>query len=511
MPQALRRTRVLPWLVLVLASALPVVFLRLPPLIDVLGHMGRYELQTGLGADSWLQQYYAFEWQVIGNLAADLLVEVAHPLLGTVGSARLAIVLVPLLASTAILLLSRQVHGAVTPSAVASLALVYGLPFTWGFLNFSLAMALALLAFVLWLRIGPKRSRVLVFLPIGLAIWLGHTFGWAFLGILCAGETLSRTSRREAPVALLRNCWPLLAPLLPMLLWRRTADGAGIHGWLDLPEKTRWIASVLRLEYMWFDLLSAGLLLAAIVIGLLSRRIRLEPQIGYPALLAFAAFVLLPKQIFGSVFADMRLAPYVVMLGLLALGNPKRPDVARWAMSLALAFAIVRLALTAQVYHERARALDIQLTALSAIPTHARIATLVEIPCQTDWALPWFSHIGSIAIVRRHAFANDQWANSSMNPLQVRFPHGGKFATDHHQLVDSARCGREPTLPHSLRALPVGAFTHVWIVGVAPAAIPPHPRLRLAWRGADAAVFRVDAPANVRPVQRISKLSKLQP
>jgi hypothetical protein len=503
----------------VLATTLPVLFLKTPPMIDVLGHMGRYELQTGLDGDPWLATFYAFRWQVIGNLGADLLVQALQPLLGMLGAARLAVILVPVLAASGILLLSRQVHGRITPFAVVALALIYGLPFTWGFLNFSLAMALALLAFTLWLRIGPIPRRALIFIPVSLVIWLCHTFGWAFLGILCTADSLVRAHRRGRShstivLAPLRTGWPLLAPLVPMLLWRSSATGAGVDGWFDLAQKAGWIIAILRLSWEWTDKLSAGLLVAVPLLALLyilsrGSRIAIDRTLAVAAGLSLAAFVLLPRQIFGSVFADMRLAPYVMILALLCL-RENTGKVRAWPMLLALAFLGIRLTLTGHVYHQRERDLETHLAALQAIPVHARLVTLIQVPCQTEWALPWFSHLGSVALVRKHVFANDQWANSSMNPLTVHFRAAGRFATDDRQLFFPERCGMTPTLAQSLQALPVRAFSHVWVVGAEPSGIPQRRDLALVWSSADAAVFTVTQRIT-RPLQRISKLSKLQP
>lgn len=501
---------------LVVLMTLPVLFLHTPPFVDVLGHMGRYALQTDLAGEPYLQQFYSFDWHVIGNLGADLLVEVMHPMLGVMGATRLAVVLVPLLASAAILTLSRQVHGRITPFAVAALTLVYGLPFTWGFLNFSLSMATALLAFALWLRMGHGRSRALVFMVVSLGVWLCHTFGWAFLGILCTAESLSsgwRAGRAlsHTLLATLRRGWPLLTPLAPMLLWRSTATGAGIEGWFDWHQKFTWLISIQRLAWVWPDILCAITLLIVIAVSVFVRQVAADRRLALAAGISLAAFLLLPKQIFGSVFADMRLGPYVIIVALLALDDHRlRGRLGSTLMLLAVLFLAGRLALTGLVYHQREQILDRQLVAISAVPENARLATLVEIPCQDEWALPWFSHIGSTAIVQRLAFANDQWANASMNPLQVHFPAAGTYATDDRQLFFPDRCEKSPRLAEALRAMPMRAFTHVWIVGVAPTAIPPRDGLALAWHSDDAAVFTVDHPISVRS-RRISKLSKLQP
>lgn len=486
---------------LILATAIPVLVIQTPPMIDVPGHIGRYALQTGLDAHPWWQTFYGFRWRLIGNLGADLLVQAVYPLLGLEGAVRLVVLLVPLLTASAIMLLSREIHGRLTAFGVLALTLIYGLPFTWGFLNFSLAMALALLAFCGWLRLtrtGRVGLRSALFLPVSLAVWTCHTYGWAFLGILCAGESLARFLHRDrshlsALMATATACLPLLAPLLPMLLWRSTATDAGVSGWFDWAQKLEWTVSILRLHERWTDIVSASVLIVAIYVGLRSDRVRADRGLALSAALAGVAFLVLPKQIFGSVFADMRLAPYAAMLALLALGPVERPAPVRQAwMAAALLFLAFRLGVTTHVYRERSQLLDQQLTALSAIPPHARVAMLVSLPCPAQWEVPWYSHVGSLALARKEVFVNDQWANSSMNPLTVHYPAAGEFATDDRQLFYPQHCSTDARkLSDSLRGLPAAAFTHVWIVGVPPATIPKRRDLTMIWQRRDAAVFAV--------------------
>ncbi|TCM21902.1 hypothetical protein EDF56_101579 [Novosphingobium sp. PhB165] len=493
------------------------LFLHTPPMADVLGHIGRYSIQTGLRDHSWLKAYYGFEWRVIGNLGADLLVEALHPLLGVEAAAALIAALVPILAASGILLLSRQIHGRVTAASVLALSLIYAVPFTWGFLNFSLSMALALLAFNLWVfleRRGHLRPRALLFVPLGLAIWLCHTFGWALLGLLCGARslTLSRKNGRNWPQALTDaalSCLPLLAPLLPMALWRNDAAASGIAGWFNPLAKVAWLIAMLRLDHEWFDKVSAVALLLVVYIGMRSPRVTADRTMATAALIAFIAYLLLPMQVFGSLYADMRLAPYVVMLALLSLRDYDRPR--RMLMAFALAFLAMRLALTGFTYHQRERMLDAQMEALSAIPEGARLATLVQRSCESDWEMPWLTHVGSLALARKHLFANDQWAFSGMNLLSVHYPAAGTFATDTAEIVYPERCeGDGPTLAKSLAHLPLGAFTHVWVIGVPLEAIPHREGLTLIWKRADAAVFAVTAGHEPHG-PGIRKLSKFQP
>src|SRR4051794_13122690 len=65
------------WLLLALiaGSAIPLLYPPVPPLVDLLGHMGRYRVELDLGHSPWLQQYYGYRWAAIGNLGVDILVK----------------------------------------------------------------------------------------------------------------------------------------------------------------------------------------------------------------------------------------------------------------------------------------------------------------------------------------------------------------------------------------------------------------------------------------------------
>src|SRR5205085_955536 len=52
----------------IILATVPLLYPRIPPLIDLLGHMGRYRVELDGGHSPWLQQYYAFHWAPIGNL-----------------------------------------------------------------------------------------------------------------------------------------------------------------------------------------------------------------------------------------------------------------------------------------------------------------------------------------------------------------------------------------------------------------------------------------------------------
>src|SRR4051794_26939125 len=141
-------------LALIAASAIPLLYPPVPPLVDLLGHMGRYRVELDLGQSPWLPHYYGYRWAAIGNLGVDILVKLLGPLVGLEPAVKLIMLAIPPLTVAGMLWVAHEVHGRIPPTAFFALPFAFGQPFLFGFANYTLAMALALLAFALWLRLG---------------------------------------------------------------------------------------------------------------------------------------------------------------------------------------------------------------------------------------------------------------------------------------------------------------------------------------------------------------------
>jgi thiol:disulfide interchange protein len=79
------------------------------------------------------------------------------------------------------------------------LPFIYGFPFLFGFVNFTLSVALAFLAFGLWLRLGQlgrTRLRGWLFAPISLLVFFCHVYGWGLLCLMCFSAAVVRRRDR---------------------------------------------------------------------------------------------------------------------------------------------------------------------------------------------------------------------------------------------------------------------------------------------------------------------------
>jgi hypothetical protein len=498
-----RRTLVL----LALAMAIPLIWPATPPLTDLPGHMGRYAVQIGLKGDPVLGQWYDFKWALIGNLGMDLLVQALAPIFGLEPTVKALVMAVPVLQAAGLLLVAREVHGRVPPTALFALPLTYAYPFQFGFVNFSLAVALALLLFALWLRVtrnGQWRLRAAIFVPASFLLWLTHTYGWGLFGLMVGGSELMR--HREASVGWVQSVFRaarsgamLAGPVLLILLAANDAPGVTTGGWFQWDIKQIYILSVFRDRWQGFDFASLMIIAAVLLCAALIADYRWNRRLGLIALLLALAFALLPRILLYSAYADMRLVPMVLAMAVLAIGPVANAALARKVAIIGLLFFGVRLAgltVSTTLYDQSWR----QATAaLDHIPRHARVLTLVGRRCDEDWNAPKLEHVAGLAIARRHAFVNDQWAFSTAQLLRVTKTDAPGFIEDPSQMTIGKTCTSKSwrQIDDALTRFPRAAFDYVWMI--APPAFDPTKLtgLEREWTNGRDSLYRV---VNTKPV-----------
>ncbi|MFL6737339.1 MAG: hypothetical protein ACJ8F4_09820 [Sphingomonas sp.] len=486
----------------VLATMVPLVYPPIPPLVDLFGHMGRYRVELDLANSAWLQRYYDYHWAAIGNLGVDLLVIPFGKLIGLEPAVKLIVIAIPPLTAAGFLWVAREVHGRIPPTAFFALPFIYGFPFLFGFVNFALSVAFAFLAFGLWLRLGRLDRTVVrewIFVPISLVVFFCHTYGWGLLGLMCFSADAvrlhdrGRTWWRAGLEAALRTSVMGL-PILIMLIWRSETHGGQTIDWFDWKMKWRWIYSALRDRWKWFDI--GSLIVAALVFlyAVVSRKLTLSRNLAFSAIVLAIAFTLIPRIVFGSAYADMRLAPYVIAVSLLAIRFRGEPDrkTAQVLAVLGLLFFTTRTAANTISLGRAGADQTAKLDAINLMPRGARVITLTGMPCTEYWPVLRNSHLGAIVIVRREGFSNDQWLLEGVNLLDLKYRSAGYFAADPSQLVRPNRC-RDPlhrTIAESLSALPRNDFDYVWLVDVPPYDLSIVRGLKPVWRGPGSILYQ---------------------
>ncbi len=487
----------------VLTTMVPLLYPAIPPLVDLFGHMGRYRVELDLDHSPWLQAYYDYHWAAIGNLGVDLLVIPLGKLLGLEPAVKLIVILIPPLTAAGFLWVAREVHGRIPPTVFFALPFIYGFPFLFGFVNFALSVALAFVAFGLWLRLGRlerTKLRSWLFVPISLVVFFTHTYGWGLLGLMCFSADAVRLHDRgrswwRAGIEAALHTSVMALPILVMLIWRSETHGGHTIDWFDWKIKWRWIYSVLRDRWKWFDIASLAAAALVFLYAIFSRKLTLSRNLAFSAIVLAVSFTIIPRIVFGSAYADMRLVPYLAAVGLLAIrfrGAPDRRTAQVLAVLGLLFFSTRTVANTVSLAIAGADQ-NAKLQAIGLMPRGARVITLTGMPCSEYWPLLRNSHLGAMVIVRREGFSNDQWLLEGVNLLDLKYRSAGYFAADPSQLVRPNRC-RDPlhrTIDESLSSLPRGDFDYVWLIDVPsydPAAVAG---MQPVWRGPGSILYRL--------------------
>ena len=483
---------------LVLLAAVPLIWPTIPPLTDLPGHMGRYRVELADPHSPLRTLYYDFHWRFLANLGVDLAIVPMANAFGLELGVKLIVIAIPVLTASGLLWIAREAHGRVPPPALFALPLVYGFPLIWGFVNFCLSMALSLNAFALWLRLGRldrRQLRGFLFLAIGILLTVVHIFGWAVLCLLAYAAELvrQRDDGRTVSKSLwygALNCLWLAPPLLLMALWRSAGSNAphGIENadFFMFRAKYVYLLSALRTHNMGVDIGCVFVLFGLIAFGLSGVWLRMSRTLGIATLMLAIAYLLLPRILLNSAYADMRLAPYVLMIGLVALTCRSGDRIeAAVVAGAATVFTLFRIALLTFNFAQHDAANARQLQALDHVARGSRLFVEVALPCLSRWETTRMDHLGSMAIVRRDSFVNGQWDDPGAQLLSIRYLPAHGYARDPTQQLrpDGCRPRRAKNYPEAINKLPHRAFDYVWLIDMPKDRWDSFPNLQPIWTG----------------------------
>ena len=459
---------------LIALSVVPLLYPDFPPLVDLPSHMGRY--QIALGNSDLLARFYKFEWHLSGNLGADLLIVPLSGLLGPEEATKVVAMLIPPLLVSGLLAIGRSVDGRLSPTAAMVVPLVYTQPFLFGFLNYMLAVTLAIWALHLFRQLGGAGRlglRAVLMVPLGLLLFITHAAGWGILGLCAfAGEWVRIRDAGCRPLGAAGKAalqmTPLLPPLLLLLLWQSGAAGA-TTGWFLWNRKLIWTALLFRDLWPVADRLTAVFVAAFALLLLTARWCRIDRAIGLGSLGVFGAFLLLPFQVFGSALSDMRLLPVALMLLFIAVQPRTEGRMAQLVAIAATGLAVARMAITTAAFTVAGDWQQGQISVLDKVERGARIAVAAGPTCGSA-ALPRNDHLGSIAIVRKEAFVNDQFYLPGSVSVVIDYPEAGSYASAPSQHLSYDVCG-PAGVELWMSNLPANAFDYVWMLGADP--MPP--------------------------------------
>ena len=458
--------------VLALIALLPMALVRVPGMADLPNHIARHHVLAG--DSTGLARWFVVGWRWIGNLGVDLPVVALTPWLGVETATRVIVALIAPLTVLGIVALARAAHGRLTAGAMLALPFAMAQPWMYGFVNYCLGVALALIVAAAWIGWQPRSAivRSVAFAVAALAVWTAHIQGWAVLLILVAGAELAQVVKARDLVRRTARALPLMVPLVPMLAWR--SGGPGLLWSYDrhvLFAKAMDFVTVLKGSSPAFDLAETAIIgLAALAALACAGRPAVDRRLAVGAVLLLLATMLLPTTVLGSWGADLRLAPVAIVIALLAIAPAADPRRERALVAIGIALFVVRVAAVTVVWSRADGVLARRLTLLDAVPRGSRMGYVSLWPdCRTPWTLTPERKLGAYAVTRRDAFSNTSFQIDGADLMTIRAPADRVRWRDQSQDIERICPGDRfdrARLEARLADMARDGFTSIWIAGL---------------------------------------------
>jgi len=447
---ALLSTRAAWWTVFAATCAalmVPLFLVDVPPLLDYPNHLARMYVLAFGAQDPILSRMYAQHWAIIPNLAIDLVMPAMLKVLPVYLAGRMVLGVTLLLPLVGAIVYHRVAFGVRSYWPLVAALGAYNALFLFGFMNFLLALGMALLAAAAWLR--WRESHPVWVTALGalatIAIFFMHLFGLVFLAVLVGSEELATFWRRRRTGA---AGWSLLlrraamgaiafAPPLVLVLLAPIDQLEGRVFYRPIWHKLYCLTEPFLAYDGTLDALTGGLFAVGLYVAARHGRLRAAPGIGLALAGLFVAYLICPFSMKGTGFLDAR---FPIMLGLLLFAGLRPQGLSpRMAGAVGAVLAVVFLARTASLGavwwdHNRDLADFRQVTETIAPGSRVLVVSFDPEDASAYWAqvprgrrIPLFFrldfHLPALLTIEHRAFIPYLFTVAAKQPLAVRPPY----------------------------------------------------------------------------------------
>ena len=397
----------------------PILVVQVPGLGDYLNHLARMHVLADINHSESLSAHYEVHWQPIPYLAMDATFVVLNQVATIYNAGRIFVGICILLPVVGVVALHFAVHRRLSLVPLTAFLFCYNYLLSWGFLNYLAALGFAIILFAGWVGSSkwPRWPRAVLFTILALALYLSHLFAFGAYCLSVGGFELGRAWRngfrpwrgvaldwlaagiQAVPAVVLALSLHVESPFVGPL---RTSYG-------DLSTKLLALQSPALFFGGRADLVACVFAMLVLVVGLVTRRLRLAPSV-WPAALAVGTVALcMPNWLFSIFGLDFRLPLLVVMLLIGATSTTTR-------MSPILAGAVlggflVLTAIRSATISTTLQAVDGQIAdvrrVISALPRGMRLLVVeIEPAKQQRQVGPGraTSQVSMVALIDRDAF-----------------------------------------------------------------------------------------------------------
>ena len=307
---------------------IPLILTEVPPLTDYPNHLARCYLLAFGSSDPALRPMFSAHWQIIPNIGVDLILPKLMHVLPPLVAGRVMLAFCLLIPTTGAIALSRAYFRRRSLWQIATGFAAFNLLFLMGFMNFELAIGIAMWGAAAWIRYREQNVAAAVVSAIILApiVFFFHLFGFCFYALLVGSYEFFVLFERglrtwtDVKYAARRALAFGLAMVIPALLYSASPleRVSFSPAWVSLPRKL-FLAFDSIMEYSsLFDLLIAASLVAFLFFCAMNGRARISKAALICCTALLCIYLVTPVSFKGVYFVDTRLP---VMLGFMVFAG----------------------------------------------------------------------------------------------------------------------------------------------------------------------------------------------
>ncbi|MCA1393391.1 hypothetical protein I6F20_30625 [Bradyrhizobium sp. IC3123] len=414
---------------LAVASLLPTLLTPIPAMGDYVNHVVRMQLLSQMGTPN-ANPYYEAAWAFYPNLAMDLVVPSMARLIGAENATRLFLLFTQMLIVGGALALEWAVKRRVHLAGFAALLFLYCLPFTWGFVNFESALAIALWGIAAYLLAAerPASVRCAVNTVFVVVLFTAHFFALGIYGATLGLYELWRAFDRKVPyndVALRLATLALPAAAL-LVVMRLTAGSVGSEGtFWNFDHKLPWLFFIMNGYNMAVSGASAIVLMTALYLAISCGMLKLQPAGIWIASGFGLLYLAIPPRLFGTAFADIRILPAAALIlpAFCSLSLPNR----RWrmtALAIVGGITLANLAIVLEVWLSYRSEYSAMIASFQKINPGSKVLIGItgetEDPPFEDLTQYPMYYAPTLAVHYANAFVPHVFTETGKQPIQTR-------------------------------------------------------------------------------------------
>jgi hypothetical protein len=301
---------------------LPLFYTLVPPLDDYPNHLARMFILAQHAHNQILSNFYNIVWAPIPNLIMDLVVPSLVPLFGIYVAGRIFIALTLLLMLLGPMFVHRAIYHSWSAWPLVGGLFVYNGFLFIGLMNYLFGVGVAVFGLAAWIALSERSIalKILVSFICCAILYVCHALALAIYGLGIASFEVWQlwAEKRWRPGAIIRSGIAVCAPFLPfvyIVLHSPTWELAQQNVW-ESQGKFEALEIFLSVYSDYADIPFLALIVAAIAAAIRRRLVRFHKAGLIIAIVLAIAFIIMPRQAFGSWIADQRIVVGIFFMSL---------------------------------------------------------------------------------------------------------------------------------------------------------------------------------------------------